>query len=77
VAEELGVQYVLEGSVQRSGEKLRVAVQLIDDVILEIQACIIGSPGGTRRPSLHLRKRSISTQMTLLPSETWRPSMRH
>ncbi len=30
VAEELGVQYVLEGSVQRSGEKLRVAVQLID-----------------------------------------------
>jgi len=30
VAEELGVQYVLEGSVQRSGEKLRVAVQLVD-----------------------------------------------
>ena len=30
VAEELGVQYVLEGSVQRSGEKLRVTVQLID-----------------------------------------------
>ncbi len=30
VAEELGVQYVLEGSVQRSGEKLRVTTQLID-----------------------------------------------
>jgi TolB-like protein/class 3 adenylate cyclase len=30
VAEELGVRYVLEGSVQRFGEKLRVAVQLID-----------------------------------------------
>jgi len=30
VAEELGVQYVLEGSVQRSGEKLRVTAQLID-----------------------------------------------
>jgi len=32
VAEELGVQYVLEGSVQRSGEKLRVTAQLIDAI---------------------------------------------
>ena len=32
VAEELGVRYVLEGSVQRSGEKLRVAAQLIDAI---------------------------------------------
>jgi adenylate cyclase len=30
VAEELGVQYVLEGSVQRSGDTLRAAAQLID-----------------------------------------------
>jgi adenylate cyclase len=30
VSEELGVRYVLEGSVQRSGDRLRVAVQLID-----------------------------------------------
>ena len=30
VAEEFGVRYVLEGSVQRSGEKLRVTVQLVD-----------------------------------------------
>lgn len=30
VAEELGVRYLLEGSVQRSGEKLRVSAQLID-----------------------------------------------
>jgi adenylate cyclase len=30
VAEELGVQYVLEGSVQRTGDKLRVTAQLID-----------------------------------------------
>lgn len=30
VAEELGVQYVLEGSVQRSGDRLRVTAQLID-----------------------------------------------
>ena len=30
VAEELGVRYVLEGSVQRSGKRLRVTAQLID-----------------------------------------------
>lgn len=30
VAEELGVRYVLEGSVQRSGDKLRITGQLID-----------------------------------------------
>jgi adenylate cyclase len=30
VAEELGVQYVLEGSVQKSGDRLRVTAQLID-----------------------------------------------
>ena len=30
VAEQLGVRYVLEGSVQRSGDKLRVTTQLID-----------------------------------------------
>jgi TolB-like protein/class 3 adenylate cyclase/Tfp pilus assembly protein PilF len=30
VAEELGVQYVIEGSVQKSGDRLRIAVQLVD-----------------------------------------------
>lgn len=30
VSEELGVRYVLEGSVQKSGSRLRIAVQLID-----------------------------------------------
>jgi adenylate cyclase len=30
VAEELGVQYVLEGSIQKSGDRLRVTAQLID-----------------------------------------------
>jgi len=30
VSEELGVKYVLEGSVQKTGERLRVNVQLID-----------------------------------------------
>ncbi|WP_135507604.1 BTAD domain-containing putative transcriptional regulator [Roseovarius aestuariivivens] len=30
VAEDLGVQYLLEGGVQRSGERIRVNVQLID-----------------------------------------------
>jgi adenylate cyclase len=30
VSEELGVRYVLEGSVRRSGEKVRVTAQLID-----------------------------------------------
>ncbi len=30
VAEELGVQYVLEGSIQRSGNKVRITAQFID-----------------------------------------------
>jgi TolB-like protein/lipopolysaccharide biosynthesis regulator YciM len=30
VAEELGVQYVLEGSVQKSGDRVRITAQLID-----------------------------------------------
>jgi adenylate cyclase len=30
VAEELGVRYVLEGSVQRSGDRIRINAQLID-----------------------------------------------
>ncbi|MGI9370365.1 MAG: winged helix-turn-helix domain-containing protein [Ruegeria sp.] len=30
IAEELGVQYVVEGSVRRAGDRLRVAAQLID-----------------------------------------------
>jgi adenylate cyclase len=32
IAEELGVRYVLEGSVQRSGDRLRISSQLIDAV---------------------------------------------
>jgi len=31
VSEELGVRYVLEGSVQRSGDRVRITVQLIDN----------------------------------------------
>ena len=30
VSEELGVRYVLEGSVQRSGDRMRINAQLID-----------------------------------------------
>jgi adenylate cyclase len=30
VAEELGIQYVLEGSVQRSGDKVRITAQFVD-----------------------------------------------
>ena len=32
VAEDLGVQYVLEGSVQKSGSRVRVTAQLIDAI---------------------------------------------
>jgi adenylate cyclase len=32
VAEDLGVRYVLEGSVQRSADRVRIAVQLIDAI---------------------------------------------
>jgi len=32
VAEELGVRYVLEGSVQKSGDQLRIATQLVDAI---------------------------------------------
>ena len=32
VAEDLGVRYVLEGSVRRSGDKLRISAQLIDAI---------------------------------------------
>ena len=32
IAEDLGVQYVLEGSVQRSGDRIRITAQLIDAV---------------------------------------------
>jgi TolB-like protein len=30
VAEDLGVRYVLEGSMQKSGDRIRVTAQLID-----------------------------------------------
>jgi adenylate cyclase len=30
VSEELGVRYILEGSVQRSGERVRITVQMVD-----------------------------------------------
>ena len=32
VAEELGVRYVLEGSVQKSGDQIRISIQLIDAI---------------------------------------------
>ena len=32
VSEELGVRYVLEGSVQRSGDRVRITAQLIDAI---------------------------------------------
>ena len=32
ISEELGIRYVLEGSVQRSGNRIRITVQLIDAI---------------------------------------------
>ena len=32
VSEELGVRYVLEGSVQRAGDRIRISAQMVDAV---------------------------------------------
>ena len=32
IAQELGVRYILQGSVRKAGERVRIAVELIDDV---------------------------------------------
>jgi adenylate cyclase len=32
VSEELGVRYVMEGSVQKSGDRIRITVQLVDAI---------------------------------------------
>lgn len=35
VAEELGVRYVVEGSVQKTEGRVRITAQLIDEMIID------------------------------------------
>jgi adenylate cyclase len=36
VAEELGIRYVLEGSIRKDGVKIRITAQLIDALLVRI-----------------------------------------
>ncbi len=51
VAEDLGVRYVLEGSVRRAGDEVRINAQLID--------ATTGGHLWAERMSLHSQKRTI------------------
>jgi class 3 adenylate cyclase/TolB-like protein len=51
VSEELGVQYVLEGSILRAGERLRVTAQLIDAVSDHRQSRWLGYVNRSKRYS--------------------------
>jgi len=52
VSKELGVRYVLEGSVQKSGGRIRINVQLIDAIRASTYGRIVRpGPEGHLRPS--------------------------
>jgi adenylate cyclase len=70
VGKELGVRYVLEGSVQKAGGRLRITVQLIDTTngahvwadrmdgtledVFDLQDCITERVAGALQPSIRL-----------------------
>ncbi len=47
VSEELGVRYVVEGSVQRSADRIRISVPLIDDISFKVLGAILVKLTGT------------------------------
>jgi adenylate cyclase len=70
VGSELGVAYLLEGSVQKAGSRVRITVQLIEteggshvwtarldgtnDDIFDLQDCITEQVAGARQPSIRI-----------------------
>ena len=79
VAKELGVRYVVEGSVRRSGQRVRVTVQLIDalsgnhlwaekyDRVLEdmfdLQEEVTQSIVGAMAPQIHATEQTLARRM--------------
>ena len=87
VARELGVRYVLEGSVRRAGERLRITAQLVDGVTgahlwarnFEVRWRMYstfrtGSPRALRRWSSHKFRRRRSNAHDGNGREAWRPT---
>ncbi len=79
VAKELGVRYVVEGSVRRSGQRVRVAVQLIDALsgshfwaekydrvledIFDLQEEVTQSIVGAMAPQIHATEQTIARRL--------------
>ena len=78
IGRELGVRYVLEGSVRKSGDRLRIAAQLIDTTtgthlwadrydgaledVFELQDSVAISVAGVIEPTLHAAEMARSAE---------------
>ena len=79
VGKELGVRYVVEGSVRRSGQRVRVAVQLIDALsgnhlwaekydrvledIFDLQEEVTQSVVGAMAPQIHATEQTLARRL--------------